>query len=121
MNDVLTLDEYAALAEIRQLPKGKRPSACVARNTKRLADMKHIRVDKSGHPELTVQGQQTLFIKQCVDGLRKLSENPQAQVDNGVSTFLEKKGHVQRLADSGHLVLTERGRETLADIDRSNT
>lgn len=117
MNQTLTLDEYAALAEILVLRKGSRPSACVARNTKRLAGIKFIKVGKSGLPELTELGRQTLFIKQCVDGLRELSQDPQAVLDTGVATFLEKKGHATRDPDTGALSLTARGRETLADID----
>jgi hypothetical protein len=118
MNDTLTADEYAALAEILRMPKGSRPSACVARNTKRLAGTKHIRLGKSGQPELTELGRQTLFIKQCVDGLRALSADPHAALEPGVAAFLEKKGHATRHADTGRLELTGRGRETLADIDR---
>lgn len=117
MNQALTLDEYAALSELLKLPKGSRTSACVARNTKRLAGMKYIRLAKSGQPELTELGRQTLFIKQCVDGLRELSSDPLAVLDPGVAAFLEKKGHATRDAGTGLLSLTERGRETLADID----
>jgi len=117
MNEVLTLDEYAALSEISKSPKSIRPSACVARNTKRLAGMKYIRLDKAGRPELTDLGRQTLFIKQCVEGLHNLSTNPHAQLEAGVASFLEKKGHVLRDADTGLFRLTDRGRETLADID----
>jgi len=117
MNHTLSRDEYAALAEILVLPKGTRPSACISRNTKRLAGIKFIKLGKSGHPELTDLGRQTLFIKQCVDGLRELSQDPLAVLDAGVSTFLEKKGHATRDPETGLLSLTERGRETLADID----
>lgn len=117
MKDVLTLDEYAALAEILKMPKGSRPSACVARNTKRLVGMKYIKLNRTGQPELTEEGRQILFIKNCVDGLRRLSTEPGAPLEAGVASFLEKKGHVTLHAATGQLTLTERGRETLADID----
>lgn len=120
MNDALSADEYAALSEILKLQKGSRPSACVARNTKRLAGMKYIRLGKSGHPELTDLGRQTLFIKQCVDGLRELASDPLAVLEPPVARFLEQKGHARRDADTGQLLLTERGRDTLADIERTS-
>ncbi|TCS36356.1 hypothetical protein EDC30_107173 [Paucimonas lemoignei] len=117
MNQTLSRDEYTALEEILVLAKGSRPSACVARNTKRLAGLKLVKIGRSGHPELTDLGRQTLFIKQCVDGLRELSQDPLAVLDAGVGTFLEKKGHATRDPETGLLSLTARGRETLADID----
>ncbi len=117
MNQVLTSDEYAALAEILALPNGSKPSACVARNTKRLTAIKCVATGKSGRPELTQLGRQTLLIKQCVDGLRELSQDPLAVLSASVATFLEKKGHATRDPETGLLSLTERGRETLADID----
>lgn len=75
-----------------------------------------MKTNKAGRPELTELGRQTLFIKQCVDGLRELSQDPLAVLDTGVATFLEKKGHATRDPETGLLALTERGRETLADI-----
>lgn len=68
MNDELTLDEYAALSEIVKMQRGSRPSACVARNTKRLIGLKYIVHEKSGKLVLTEKGRQTLFVKNCVDG-----------------------------------------------------
>lgn len=117
MNDDLTIDEYAALSEILAGQKGTRPSACVARNTKRLIGLKYIVHEKSGKLILTEKGRQTLFVKNCVDGLREVSTNPTAQLKAGVLTFLEKKGHVTRNVVTGMLELTQRGRETIADID----
>lgn len=119
MNDALTNDEYAALAEIQTLRKGSRPSACVARNTKRLIGLKYITHEKSGKLILTEKGQQTLFIKQCVDGLRSIADDPATPLSAGVLTFLEKKGHVVRNAETQRLELTERGRETLDDMART--
>lgn len=117
MNNVLTTDEYAALSEILAGSKGTRPSACVARNTKRLIGLKYAIHEKSGKLVLTEKGKQTLFVKNCVDGLRAVSQDPNVKLDAGVLTFLEKKGHVTRNAETGALDLTQRGRETIADID----
>ncbi|RJG03887.1 hypothetical protein [Noviherbaspirillum sedimenti] len=119
MNDVLTIDEYAALSELLASPKGGRPSACVARNTKKLTGLKYLAHDKSGKLGLTDKGRQTLFVKNCVDGLRAVSTDPAVKLDAGVLIFLEKKGHVVRNAATGQLELTQRGRETLADIDQA--
>ncbi|MBI1890532.1 MAG: hypothetical protein HYS18_07800 [Burkholderiales bacterium] len=121
MNDELTLDEYAALSEIVKMPRGSRPSACVARNTKRLIGLKYIVHEKSGKLVLTEKGRQTLFVKNCVDGLRTASKDPAAQLDAGVLTFLERKGHVIRNAETGQLELTLRGHETIADIDSKSS
>lgn len=119
MNDVLTIDEYTALAEILAGQKSSRPSACVARNTKRLIGLKYAVHEKSGRLILTEKGKQTLFVKHCVDGLRAVSQDTAAHLDAGVLTFLEKKGHVTRNAATGALEMTQRGRETIADIDNS--
>jgi len=121
MNDALTIDEYAALAEILAGFKGGRPSACVARNTKKLIGLKYITHEKSGKLVLTDKGRQTLFVKNCVEGLRAVSINPEAPLDAGVLIFLEKKGHVVRNVITGLLELTQRGRETLTDIDGART
>lgn len=117
MNKDLSTDEYAALFEILKSPIIGRPSACVARNAKRLAGLKFIAYEKSGKLALTEKGRQTLFVKQCVDGLRAIATDPKTPLDTGVLTFLEKKGHLVRNVITGVLELTPRGRETLADID----
>lgn len=117
MVEGLTLDEYAALSELVKLPKGSRPSACIARNTKRLIGLKCVALERSGALALTEKGRQTLFVKNCVDGLRAASKDPAVQLDAGVLTFLQRKGHVVRNVETGVLDLTQRGRETLADID----
>ncbi|HEV2608947.1 MAG TPA: hypothetical protein VGU61_01670 [Noviherbaspirillum sp.] len=117
MNDKLTLDEFDALAEIGAGQKKGKPSARVSRNAKRLSGLKYAEYRKDGTLELTEKGKQTLFIKRCIDGLRALSIDPHAQIDAGVVTFLSKKGHIKsRPADDGYDV-TQRGLETLADID----
>ncbi|SFI17366.1 hypothetical protein SAMN04515618_11294 [Collimonas sp. OK307] len=118
MNDSLTRDEYDALGQIGKGAHG-RVSACVARNTKRLAGLKYIAYEKNGGLSLTEKGQQTLFIRNCIDGLRAVASDPGTKLAADVALFLGKKGHViARSAGDGYDI-TEKGRESLADIDSS--
>lgn len=117
MNDKLTLDEFDALGQIGNGPKHGKPSACVSRNAKRLAGLKYVAYRKDGALELTEKGSQTLFIKDCIDGLRAISADPLAQLDAGVVLFLNKKGHMAPDPASGGYIITPRGQETLTDID----
>lgn len=117
MDDSLTKDEYDALAQIRATGKRARPSACVARNAKRLTGLKYVTSGKDGAFALTEKGQQTLFVKRCVDGLRMLANDALAALDADVATFLSRKGLVAPRAASAGFDLTERGRASLADID----
>jgi hypothetical protein len=117
MNDHLTIDEYDALAQISQAKKRERASACVARNAKRLAGLKYVSYGKDGQLALTEKGQQTLFVKRCVDGLRAVANDALAPLDAGVATFLSKKGLVVPRAPEAGFDITPRGREMLADID----
>ena len=116
MDDRLTTDEYDALAQIATGVRGERPSACIARNSKKLNGLKFISHAKDGHLTLTEKGQQTLFLRQCINGLRQINADPAAALSSDVAQFLIKKGHVERDA-TGLLTLTVRGRESLADID----
>ncbi len=117
MDDALTRDELQALKEIqRGLPAG-RPSACVARNNKRLAGLKYIARNTKGGLELTKKAQQLLFIRDCIGGLRALAADPAATLEPEVLAFLEKKGHVQRHAEDGSHELTVKGKESLATMD----
>ena len=116
MDDRLTTDEYEALTQIAVAVRGERPSACVARNSKKLNGLKFISHARDGHLTLTEKGQQTLFLKKCIDGLRALSVDQHAILANDVTAFLGKKGHIVR-DESGQFSLTVRGRESLADID----
>jgi hypothetical protein len=117
VNDTLTLDEFDALAQIDKAKPRERPSACVARNTKRLTGLKYAGYGKDGQLMLTEKGKQTLFVKRCIDGLRAVASDAQAPLDAGVVTFLSKKGHIVPKASSDGFELTQRGRESLADID----
>jgi hypothetical protein len=116
MDDRLTTDEYDALEQIGKAVRGERPSACIARNSKKLNGLKFISHAKDGHLTLTEKGQQTLFLRQCITGLRKIGDNSAALLSADVAQFLLKKGHVERDA-AGLFTLTVRGRESLADID----
>ncbi len=116
----LTKDEYDALGQIRNGPGQGRPSACVARNAKRLTGLKYVAYRKDGNLALTEKGEQTLFIKMCIDGLRAVSTDPLAALDADVATFLGKKGHIAANAATGGFDITQRGRESLADIDSTS-
>ncbi|MBI3285057.1 MAG: hypothetical protein HYZ65_09460 [Burkholderiales bacterium] len=120
MNHKLSIDEYDALEQVSKLARGVRPSACVARNTKRLCGIKLLAQRKDGGLELTETGRQTLFIKQCIDGLRAIAADPAAPLTGPVATFLGKKGHILINPESGRPEISERGRECLADIQATS-
>lgn len=116
MDDKLTQDEYAALAQVRRLKKGERLTACISRNAKRLVGLKYI-TSKGGVFVLTEKGQQTLFVQRCVDGLRMVANAAAQPVDADVAMFLSRKGLIAPRTGQDGFDLTERGRESLADID----
>ena len=118
MDDRLTTDEYEALRQIGAAPRGERPSACVARNSKKLNGLKFISHAKDGQLTLTAKGQETLFLRKCIDALRAISRDPASKLDADVALFLGKKGHLTQ-DGAGHFDITRRGRESLADIDAS--
>ncbi|GGY41938.1 hypothetical protein OU994_12215 [Pseudoduganella sp. SL102] len=113
-DEKLTTDEYNALDEVRRGIQG-RPSACVARNTKRLSGLKMLSFARNGHLSLTDKGKEKLFLRRCILGLRALADDASAKVDDEVLAFLGKKSHITP-ADNGFAV-TDKGRETLADIE----
>ena len=117
MKTDLTTDEFDALQQIAQNRRGGKPSACVARNTKKLAGLKYIAQTRDGRLELTEKGRQTLFIQNCIDGLRALAADPSTRLAHDVAMFLGRKGHIAAEAGS-QLSVTEKGVECLADIDR---
>jgi hypothetical protein len=116
MDDKLTKDEFEALAQIRRLKKGERESACVSRNTKRLTGLKYITC-KGGVYALTEKGQQTLFVKRCIEGLRAVAYAAPGAIDTDVATFLSRKGLIAPRTVGDGFDMTDRGRESLADID----
>jgi hypothetical protein len=117
-NEKLTQDEYDALAEVARGLKGERVSACVGRNTKRLAGLKLFSIAKNGRISLTDNGQQALFLRRCILGLRAVAADPQTQLDADVATFLGKKAHILPRAAQDGYDITDKGRESLADIER---
>lgn len=117
MNDKLTMDEYDALLQVSKAKKHERPTACMARNAKRLSGLKYISYGRDGQMSITDKGKQTLFLKNCIDGLRAVAADPLAPLAPEVATFLGKKDHIRANQDSGGFDITQKGRESLADID----
>lgn len=116
MDDTLTKDEYDALDQIRRIKKGERLSACVSRNAKRLIGLKYV-TSKGGVFVLTEQGQQTLFVKRCIDGLRAVAYSAPGAVEADVATFLSRKGLIAPRTVGDGFDITVRGRDSLADIE----
>lgn len=121
MNDNLTRDQLDALTQIGSPRKPERPSACVTRNLKTLAGLKYVRYEKHGGVSLTEKGQETLFIRSCIAGLRAVANDPSAKLEADVTRFLIKKGHIAENQASDGLALTQRGKESLADMDATGS
>jgi len=117
MSDDLTKDEFDALGQVSRKEHRGRPSACVARNAKRLTGLKFFEYSRDGQLGLTEKGKQTLFIYRCIETLRQLNADPQASVEADVAIFLGRKGHIVEKPEGKQFEITQRGRESLADID----
>ena len=116
-NEKLTTDEFDALEQIARGIKSERVSACVARNSKRLSGLKLVSYGKDGRLSITDKAQQAMFVRRCIEGLRAVANDPAAKLESDVSYFLGKKAHiVARASGDGHDI-TEKGRESLADMD----
>jgi hypothetical protein len=115
-NEKLTGDEYDALGHIEKGAAHDRVNACVGRNAKRLSGLKMIEYARDGRVALTEKGRQVLFLRRCISGLRALMADPAFQLDPDLVLFLEKKSHIAALETGGYAI-TERGRESLADIE----
>lgn len=115
-NEKLTTDEYDALGHIERGAAHDRVNACVGRNAKRLSGLKMIDYGRDGRVSLTEKGRQVLFLRRCINALRALVADALAPVDADVAAFLSKKSHITVLAEGGHAV-TDKGRESLADIE----
>jgi hypothetical protein len=118
-NEKLTTDEYDALEHIERGAKHDRVNACVGRNAKRLAGIKLIQYSKDGKVALTDKGQQAIFLRRCIVALRALAADPAAAVPADVALFLGKKSHIVPREAGGYDV-SDKGRESLADIDSQN-
>ena len=114
-NEKLTTDEYDALEQILRGAKHDRVTACVGRNVKRLSGLKLVAYAKDGRLSLTDNGEQVLFVRRCILGLQAVAADPAATLDADVALFLGKKSHIVP-GDSGGFEITEKGRESLADI-----
>ena len=119
-NEKLTTDEYDALEFIRRGASHDRVNACVGRNAKRLSGIKLIKYERNGPVQLTDKGHEVLFLRRCVQTLRALAADPAAPVDADVQLFLGKKSHIAAREEGG-FALTDKGRESLADIDAQAT
>ena len=115
-NVKLTTDEYDALDFIRRGAAHDKVNACVGRNAKRLSGIKLIKYERNGKVQLTDKGEEVLFLRRCVETLRALAADPAATVDADVQLFLGKKSHIAPREEGG-FTLTDKGRESLADID----
>lgn len=118
-NEKLTTDEYDALELVRRGGKQDLATACVGRNTKRLSGIKLMSRGRDGRLALTEKGQEVLFLRRCVIGLRALAADPMTPLDDDVLRFLGRKSHIVPLEAGGH-ALSEKGRESLADIERQD-
>lgn len=116
MNDTLSPDELEALVEIGPGASSKKVTPKVAKHAKHLLALKLITFVRGGRVTITDSGRQTLFLKRCIDGLRKIATNPEALLHQEVLTFLAKKGHITTRIEGGYSI-TVKGQETLADID----
>jgi Mn-dependent DtxR family transcriptional regulator len=118
-NEKLTGDEYDALEFIRRDLRGDRRTsainACIGRNAKRLAGLKLVQYAKNGSLSLSAKGEEVLFLRRCVEALRALEQDPASALDEDVVQFLKRKSHIAA-RESGGYELTDRGRESLADI-----
>jgi hypothetical protein len=115
-NEKLTTDEYDALGHIQRGAAHDRVNACVGRNAKRLSGLKMIQYAKDGRIALTDKGQEVLFLRRCISSLRAVAADPAAPIDADVAAFLGKKSHVVP-REAGGFDVTDKGRESLADIE----
>jgi hypothetical protein len=116
MNQKLTTDEYDALDQIRRGARTDRANACVGRNAKKLAGLKLIQYGRDGRVAMTDKGNELLFVRRCLGGLRALAADAMAPLDADVIQFLNRKSHIAARAEGG-FELTPKGRESLDDID----
>jgi hypothetical protein len=115
----LSRDQYEALAQVSVMPKGAKPSACVARNAKQLVGTKYLVPRRDGTFGLTEKGAGALFTRNCIIGLRAVAEASDETPLNltaDVVAFLSRKGYIV-VNDAKGIDITDKGRECLADID----
>ena len=66
---------------------------------------------------ITDKAQQLLFLRRCIMGLRAVAADPLAKLDTEVAYFLGKKAHIVARAEGEGHDISDKGRESLADID----
>jgi predicted transcriptional regulator len=119
----LTRDQFEALAQVSVMPKGgkgSKPSACVARNAKHLSGTKYLVARRDGSYQLTDKGEEALFTKNCISGLRATADalsqhTSPPKLAHDVTHFLTRKGYLLASA-TGQISVTDKGHECLADI-----
>ena len=116
MSHRLSRDEFEALEQVSKMAKGSKPSACIARNAKKLVGIKLLAPRRDGTYTLTDSGTEALFVKNCIAGLRSLAADPAAKLDAAVATFLGRKSYIVATAIAGQFEITPKGHECLADI-----
>ena len=97
--------------------KTERPSACVARNAKRLSGLKLLSYARDGRLSITEKAQQLLFLRRCIMGLLAVATDPLTKLESDVAYFLGKKAHIVARADGEGHDISDKGRDSLADID----
>ncbi len=116
MKQHLSRDQFEALEQVSKLPKGTKPSACVARNGKFLTGIKLLDHRRDGSYALTDKGREALFVKNCIAGLSAIARDANTKLDPDIATFLGRKSYIIASAVPGRYEVTEKGRECLADI-----
>lgn len=116
MKDALTTDEFEALAEVGRGLRSKRLSPRVTKHSKHLYGLKYITYGRSGFLVITDAGREALFIKSCIDGLRRIARDPMARLDADVINLLGKKGHIAPREEGGFMITTK-GQESLESIN----
>ncbi len=116
MTHRLSRDEFDALEQVGKTAKSTRPSACIARNAKRLVGIKFLSVRKDGSYALTEKGHEALLVNKCIAGLRALATDANTPLEAAVASFLGRKGHIVTGTTPGRYEITPKGRECLEDI-----
>ncbi|MEI6737863.1 MAG: hypothetical protein WCL29_05220, partial [Pseudomonadota bacterium] len=102
--------------QVSKLPKGTKPSVCVARNGKYLTGIKLLDHRRDGSYAVTDKGREALFVKHCIAGLCAIAVDVNTRLDADIATFLGRKSYIVASTAHGHFEITEKGRECLADI-----
>lgn len=116
MQQHISRDQFEALEQDGKLPKGTKPSACIARNGKFLTGIKMLDYRRDGSYALTDKGREALFVKNCITGLGAIAADVNAKPAADITAFLVRKSYIAATATPGRFEITAKGRECLADI-----